>query len=82
LRIPVSASLAMTLLWTLTGCQKPAADMMTGGDRDEHGCLGSGGYSWCGRENRCVRTWELAKEKNLADEAVERYCNEPKTAAQ
>lgn len=55
----------------------------TGGDRDAHGCIGSAGYSWCARENRCVRPWEVAREHNLprggdATEnrrAFESYCN-------
>jgi hypothetical protein len=29
-----------------------------GGDRDEHGCIGSAGYSWCAVKNKCLRTWE------------------------
>lgn len=29
-----------------------------GGDRDEHGCIGSAGYSWCAAKQKCLRTWE------------------------
>ncbi len=29
-----------------------------GGDRDEHGCIGSVGYSWCEAKQKCLRTWE------------------------
>ena len=29
-----------------------------GGDRDEHGCIGSAGYSWCDVKNKCLRVWE------------------------
>ena len=29
-----------------------------GGDRDEHGCIGSAGYSWCEIKNKCLRQWE------------------------
>lgn len=29
-----------------------------GGDKDEHGCLISAGYSWCEEEERCLRQWE------------------------
>jgi hypothetical protein len=28
------------------------------GDRDEHGCIGSAGYSWCEEKQKCLRTWE------------------------
>lgn len=48
-----------------------------GSDRDGHGCIGSAGYSWCARENKCVRPWELAKEKGFAstEEAFRAYCS-------
>ena len=29
-----------------------------GGDKDEHGCLGPAGYSWCEAKQKCLRTWE------------------------
>lgn len=31
---------------------------MLGGDRDEHGCIGSAGYSWCEEKQKCLRMWE------------------------
>lgn len=31
---------------------------MVGNDRDEHGCIGSAGYTWCQAKNKCLRTWE------------------------
>lgn len=31
---------------------------IVGGDKDEHGCIGSAGYSWCEVKNKCLRTWE------------------------
>lgn len=39
---------------------------MVGDDRDEHGCIGSAGYSWCESKNKCLRTWE---EECPADDA-------------
>jgi hypothetical protein len=29
-----------------------------GWDRDEHGCIGSAGYSWCELKQKCLRTFE------------------------
>lgn len=29
-----------------------------GGDRDEHGCIGSAGYTWCEKKSKCLRIWE------------------------
>lgn len=31
---------------------------VVGGDRDEHGCIGSAGYSWCESSAKCLRIWE------------------------
>jgi hypothetical protein len=31
---------------------------MVGNDRDEHGCIGSAGYTWCDTKQKCLRTWE------------------------
>jgi len=31
---------------------------IVGGDKDEHGCIGSAGYSWCELKQKCLRIWE------------------------
>ena len=31
---------------------------MPGSDRDEHGCIGSAGYTWCEVKQKCLREWE------------------------
>jgi hypothetical protein len=53
---------------------RPAA--MLGSDRDAQGCIGSAGYSWCARERRCVRSWELAQTRGFpsTEEAFRAYC--------
>jgi hypothetical protein len=33
-------------------------ETVVGGDRDEHGCIGSAGYSWCEAKAKCLRVWE------------------------
>lgn len=38
-----------------------------GGDRDEHGCIGSAGYSWCEAKNKCIRIFE---EDCLSEQAI------------
>ena len=57
------------------GSQPPAST--PGADRDEHGCIRSAGYSWCAKEGKCVRPWELAKEKGFpsTEEAFRAYCS-------
>ena len=49
---------------------------IVGGDRDAHGCIGSAGYTWCAREQACVRSWELAASKGFANsvEGFDQYC--------
>ena len=74
-------------LLTLTACGQPKEgtktqetvapkQSMTGSDRDVHGCIGSAGYRWCGSLERCVRPWELAKEKGLEknEKAFVNFC--------
>ena len=66
------------LLVGLGGCQaKTEATNMVGNDKDSHGCIPSAGYQWCGKENKCVRSLELAQEKSLANtaEAFATYCH-------
>lgn len=36
----------------------PKNGQLVGGDQDEHGCIGSAGYSWCEAKQKCLRVWE------------------------
>ncbi|VVB80194.1 Uncharacterised protein [uncultured archaeon] len=36
----------------------PCESQVVGGDKDEHGCIGSAGYSWCEVKQKCLRSWE------------------------
>lgn len=40
------------------GLSPAVNDNLVGNDRDEHGCIGSAGYSWCEAKTKCLRTWE------------------------
>ena len=53
------------------------APQSVGADRDEHGCIGSAGYTWCARTNQCERPWELAKARGLVEGAVayQQFCS-------
>lgn len=50
-------------------------EQLLGGDKDEHGCIGSAGYSWCDSKQKCLRIWEEECETNnkitTFDECVE-----------
>ena len=63
------------LMLKRVGAPPPAST--PGADRDEHGCIRSAGYSWCAKEGKCVRPWELAKEKGFpsTEEAFRAYCS-------
>ncbi|MFA5828855.1 MAG: hypothetical protein WC841_05880 [Candidatus Shapirobacteria bacterium] len=37
---------------------EPSEVPIVGGDADEHGCIGSAGYSWCEDKGKCIRIWE------------------------
>ena len=41
---------------------------MVGNDRDEHGCIGSAGYSWCEDLWECVQPWETKCESLMGSE--------------
>ncbi|MFZ2038358.1 MAG: hypothetical protein WAV11_00230 [Minisyncoccia bacterium] len=47
-----------------------SSSTLIGGDRDEHGCLGPAGYSWCPAKQKCLRVWEETCEVK----AVEPKC--------
>ncbi len=42
-----------------TSAQKP----LVGADKDEYGCIGSAGYTWCEDKQKCLRVWEEPCEK-------------------
>jgi hypothetical protein len=65
--------MGLTVLFLLTGCSLPLFNKpqvspdtstgtpaigLVGGDRDEHGCIGSAGYQWCPSTGKCQRMWE------------------------
>ncbi|MCG2689774.1 DUF5667 domain-containing protein [Candidatus Parcubacteria bacterium] len=39
-----------------------------GGDKDEHGCISSAGYTWCEIKEKCLRTWEETCEQEQEQE--------------
>lgn len=60
-----------------------SAAPVIGGDRVEHGCIGSAGYQWYQRSGRCERPWELAQAQRLANtaEAINAWRALPPTPA-
>ncbi|MDD3144509.1 MAG: hypothetical protein PHV23_00195 [Candidatus Gracilibacteria bacterium] len=50
--------------------------MMVGNDRDEHGCIGSAGYTWDENSNQCVRPWEQKEEARICTMDYNPVCAE------
>jgi len=51
------SSLSPTLTITNGPVSSPTGQLV-GNDKDEHGCTGSAGYSWCESKNKCLRLFE------------------------
>lgn len=50
----------------------PEEQQIVGGDTDEHGCIGSAGYSWCEPKQKCLRAWEEAcTPSEMSSDALE-----------
>ncbi len=51
--------LILIMLFVLAGCvQQEPQEPIIGGDKDEHGCIGSAGYVWCEAKEKCLREWK------------------------
>lgn len=63
-------------LWLAAWPALASTPALIGGRRDAHGCLGPAGYTWCARERRCVRPWELAEQRGFPNtpRAFRRWC--------
>ncbi len=55
---------------TPTAVEEKQKEQLVGGDRDEHGCIGSAGYSWCEVKQKCLRVWEEKCEEEKIEETV------------
>jgi len=49
-----------------------SGEQIVGGDKDEHGCIGSAGYTWNETKQECVREWE----ETLKHACIELGCAE------
>ncbi|MFH1670331.1 MAG: hypothetical protein ABIA92_01960 [Patescibacteria group bacterium] len=49
--------------------EPPVDEPLVGGDRDDHGCIGSAGYMWCEPKQKCLRMWEEECYTDI-DEAI------------
>ena len=44
---------------------------MVGGDRDEHGCIGSAGFTWSVLRGECIQVFEVGTRLNPVEEKEE-----------
>jgi len=55
------------------------SEPLVGGDKDEHGCIPSAGYTWCEALEKCLRTWEeecptlCTEDQRNVDACIEIY---------
>jgi len=54
-----------------SGIDNGNEDQIIGGDKDEHGCLIAGGYSWNQTEEKCVKEWEIGEARYQNQEQVQ-----------
>ncbi len=45
----------------------PQQETLDGGDRDEHGCIGSAGYLWSALRGECIQVFEVGTRLNPMD---------------
>ena len=45
----------------------PQQETLEGGDRDEHGCIGSAGYLWSALRGECIQVFEVGTRLNPMD---------------
>lgn len=54
-------------IFAVTSCSHRS--VMTGNDRDKHGCIGSAGYVWSAVKKDCVRLWEVGQRIDIDKES-------------
>lgn len=45
----------------VAACSHSTFGRLVGSDRDDHGCIGSAGYTWSNALHDCVRVWEVGE---------------------
>ncbi len=68
--------LLFMLLWMLA---ESYSQKVIGGETDEHGCLGSAGYTWNQAEQTCVREWLNRTDQDSKQKV---YCTEEQRKAE
>jgi hypothetical protein len=65
----------MCTLQCVLVCEFSPKEIIVGGDKDEHGCIGSAGYIWCESLDECIRPWETnCSDLNEQDNTTTTFC--------
>ncbi len=57
--IVILLALLVVLSVSAFSCDKQSEEEnVIGGEKDEHGCLIGGGYTWCESKEKCIKSWE------------------------
>lgn len=64
------ATLLTVSLILCASCAHSSISPLVGGNRDEHGCIGSAGYTWSYALHDCVRLWEAGTSFDAGPERV------------
>jgi len=74
--------LLTSCLLGLLSCGHSTFGKLVGSDRDEHGCIGSAGYSWSDALHSCVRVWEAGERFDAGPQSVYLIYSEDSTFAE
>lgn len=66
----ILSTLFLTLVAVFSSCGHSTLGRLVGSDRDEHGCIGSAGYTWSYALHDCVRLWEAGTRFDAGPEQV------------
>lgn len=53
-----------------SSCSHSTIGRLVGGDRDDHGCLSTAGYTWSDALHDCVRVWEVGERFNEGPKSI------------
>lgn len=57
-KFSITTLLLICIAIVMGSCAHTTMGGLVGADRDEHGCIGSAGYTWSYALHSCVRVWE------------------------
>ena len=67
---PLLVFVFSSLLLIVSACSRSTIGRLVGSDRDDHGCLTSGGYQWSNALHDCVRVWEVGERFDEGEKPV------------